>query len=362
MTATASLLVELERALQHGSREKRTETLRRVTDLFLDRADSFSDHHVAVFDGVLGRLIEEIESKARSELSRKLAPIGNAPTEVVRRLAHDDDISVAAPVLQQSQRLAETDLVNIAKTKSQAHLLAISGRDGIGEAVTDVLVRRGDKDVAHNVAENSQARLSEDGFSTLVKRAEKDGVLAEKVGLRSDIPSRLFRELVLRATDVVRKRLLATARPDTQDEIRRVLGRIADEMRGAKPHDYTAALRKMKLLHEAGELDEGTLVACARAGQYEEMVASLSLLCGVPIEVVDRLLGGDRPDPALILCKAVGFAWDTVQAIIRARSGTKPVSAHTLESALANFERLSPPTATRVVRFWQLQNVGLYAV
>ena len=43
MTATASLLVELERALQHGSREKRTETLRRVTDLFLDRADSFSD-------------------------------------------------------------------------------------------------------------------------------------------------------------------------------------------------------------------------------------------------------------------------------------------------------------------------------
>src|SRR5205823_3408066 len=141
MTATASLLVELERALQHGSREKRTETLRRVTDLFLDRADSFSDQHVAVFDGVLGRLIEEIESKARSELSRKLAPIGNAPIEVVRRLAHDDDISVAAPVLQQSQRLAETDLVSIAKTKSQAHLLAISGRDGIGEAVTDVLVR-----------------------------------------------------------------------------------------------------------------------------------------------------------------------------------------------------------------------------
>jgi uncharacterized protein (DUF2336 family) len=188
MTATASLLVELERAIAHGSRERRTETLRRITNLFLDRAESFGDEHVAVFDDVLTRLIKEIESKALSELSRKLAPIGNAPVKVVRRLAHDDDISVAAPVLQQSRRLAETDLVDIAKTKSQAHLLAISGRDGIGEKVTDVLVRRGDRDVARNVAENPDARLSENAFSTLVKRAEQDGVLAEKVGQRSDIP------------------------------------------------------------------------------------------------------------------------------------------------------------------------------
>src|SRR5262249_28847748 len=127
MTATASLLVELERALQHGSRDKRNETLRRITNLFLDRADSFSDEHVAVFDDVLERLIQEIESKARSELSSKLAPVSNAPVKVVRRLAQDDDISVAAPVLQQSKRLAETDLVDIAKTKSQAHLLAIAG-------------------------------------------------------------------------------------------------------------------------------------------------------------------------------------------------------------------------------------------
>jgi uncharacterized protein (DUF2336 family) len=362
MTATASLLVELERVLHHGSKEKRNETLRRITNLFLDRAESFSDEHVAVFDDVLGRLIQEIESKARSELSSKLAPIGNAPVQVMRRLAQDDDISVAAPVLQQSQRLAEVDLVDIAKTKSQAHLLAIAGRHGIGEAVTDVLVRRGDQDVARNVAENRKARLSEDGFSALVKRAEKDGVLAETVGQRPDIPSRLFRELVLHATEVVRKRLLATAKPETQAEIRRVLARIADEMRGAKPHDYTDALRKLRVLQEAGKLDESVLVDCARTGRYEEMVARLSLLCGVPIEVVDRLIGGDRPDPVLILCKAVGFGWETAQAIIRARTGGKPVGSHTLESALANFERLSPPTAMRVVRFWQLQNVGLYAV
>ena len=105
-------------------------------------------------------------------MAQSLAPIANAPGELMRQLAHDDDIAVAGPVIAQSQRLAENDLVDIAKTKGQAHLFAISGRDGIGEAVTDVLVRRGDPEVVRNVADNQSAKLSDGGFTTLVKRAE----------------------------------------------------------------------------------------------------------------------------------------------------------------------------------------------
>ena len=102
-------------------------------------------------------------------------------------------------VLTQSVRLKETELVELAKTKGQAHLAVIAGRQGIGEAVTDVLVRRGDAEVMHNVADNQTAKLSEGGFSALVKRAEGDGDLAEKVGQRPDIPAHLFRDLLVRA-------------------------------------------------------------------------------------------------------------------------------------------------------------------
>ena len=158
-------------------------------------------------------LIEEIESKARAELSHCLAPISNAPIKVLRMLANDDDIAVAGPVLKLAPRLAEADLVDLAKTKSQAHLQAISARKVLGEAVTDVLVRRGDREVARSVADNRGARISETGFSRLVERAEKDGVLAEKVGLRPDIPPQLFRELLTGATAVVHQRLFASATP-----------------------------------------------------------------------------------------------------------------------------------------------------
>ena len=135
MGAPASLLPELEDVVQHGSAEKRAETLRRITSLFLDGAASFNEHHVSLFDDVIGCLIEEIEAKALAELARRLAPVANAPTGVVTKLAKNDDIEVAGPVLK-SGKIADPDLLYIAETKSQAHLLALSSRLGITEALS----------------------------------------------------------------------------------------------------------------------------------------------------------------------------------------------------------------------------------
>jgi uncharacterized protein (DUF2336 family) len=355
--ATASLIPELEDVVQNGSHEKRAKMLEQIANLFIDGAERFNEDHIGLFDDVLCQLVFEIETKARAEISLRLAPIANAPLQLMRQLAHDDDILVAGPILTKSARLNEIDLVDIAKTKGQAHLYAISGRDGIGEAITDVLVRRGDPEVIRSIADNHSAKLSEGGFSTLVQRAEGDGVLAEKVGLRHDIPPRLFRDLLVRATAVVQQRLLAAAKPDTKAEIQRVLDKVANELGKATPsRDYSAALRTALDLHQAGKLGEIELVEFAKNRKYEETVATLSVLCGVPIEAADRLVSGDRPDPVLILCKAADFGWSTARAIIMARPSAKGTSNHALDAAYGNFEKLSPSTAQRVVRFWQVKD------
>jgi uncharacterized protein (DUF2336 family) len=126
--AGQSLIAELEDAIQSGSKDKRVETLRRVTDLFVADADRLSDQQIDVFDNVLGHLIKRIEDKALAELSRRLGPINNAPIDVVRRLARDDNIVVAEPILTTSARLSDTDLIEIASTKTPTHLMAISAR------------------------------------------------------------------------------------------------------------------------------------------------------------------------------------------------------------------------------------------
>jgi uncharacterized protein (DUF2336 family) len=355
MSAAPSLIPELEEIVQHGSPRRRAQALRRITALFLDGANRFNQDHVRLFDEVFNRLIDGIESRARAELSHCLAPLGNAPGELIRRLARDDDVLVAGPVLRQSRCLAEIDLLDIAETKSQAHLLAISGRAGLAEPVTDVLVRRGDREVARSVAENRGALLSDDGFTALVARSEGDDVLAETVGQRPDIPPPLFRALLLKATAVVQQRLFESATPDMQAEIRGVLARVSKEVgTRAAPCDYREAQRTVAILRQRGRLNEDQILEFAKAGKYEEMVAGLADLCAVPIDVVDRLMGGERPDPILILCKAKGWGWPTARAIIGARLGHKANSSQGLDAAYSNFERLTTATAGRVIRFWQM--------
>jgi uncharacterized protein (DUF2336 family) len=351
-----SLIPELEDVIQHGSREKRAVMLQRIANLFVDGAPQFNEDHIGLFDDVLCRLVIEIETKARAEMARTLAPISNAPSGLIRKLAHDDDIAVAGPVLAESQRLADTDLVELAKTRGQAHLAAIAGRNGIGEAVTDVLVRRGDTEVVRSVADNRSAKLSEGGFSALVRRAEGDDDLAEKVGQRQDIPPHLFRDLLVRATAMVQERLLAAAKPETRSEIQRVLEKVSKEFSKSAPaRDYAAAQRAVLELKNGGRLGETELVDLANAKKFEETVAALALLCGIPIETADRLMAGDRPDPILILCKAAAYGWPTARAVILSRPNTKGTSNQALDTAFANFEKLSPSTAQRVVRFWQVR-------
>jgi len=161
--------------------------------------------------------------------------------------------------------------------------------------------------------------------------------------------------LVLQASEVVQKRLLAQAKPETQAEIRKVLAKVTDEVAAkAAPRNYTSAVAAVRAMHKERKLGEANVAEFAKAGRYEETIASLATLCAVPVEVVDRLISGERADPVLILARTIGFGWPTVREIINARPGLKPNVA-TIDAAYENFDLLTTATAQRVVRFWQVR-------
>jgi uncharacterized protein (DUF2336 family) len=355
MAGHPSLIGELEQAIQNGSKDKRVETLRRVADLFLMYANRFGDEQIVVFEDVMGRLIEDIETKALWQLSQRLAPVDNAPTEVIRRLAWHDEIAVAAPVLTQSARLTGSDLAEIARTKGQGYLLAISSRPELEELVTDILLQRGDRDVLLQLANNLGAKFSQAGFATLVKRSETDDRMAEKVGSRLDIPMPLFRELVTRATDSLRSRLLTLAGPDGQAEIRRIQSALSnkDEHQGKVHHDYAGAQRLVRLMQSRGEFGEPAVLKFATLHKYAEMIVALSLLLQKSPEVIDRLIQCKNREPFLILCKTAGFEWPTVRAIFNNRSAGQPMANEDLALIESEYAQLSKGTAPRAQGFLQ---------
>ncbi|HML12705.1 MAG TPA: DUF2336 domain-containing protein [Xanthobacteraceae bacterium] len=356
MTARTSLIVELEDAVRRGSPERRAETLRRIADLFLGSADRFTTEQIALFDDVMGRLVDRIETRALAELSRRLGPVANAPEQVMRRLAHNDAIAVAGPVLAQSPRLAEADLVDIAGSKGQAHLLAIARRRALGEAVTEVLVRRGNRYVKRNVAANTAATFSAATYGELVASARVDDTLAERMVRRADIAPAQFRALLTQATEAVRARLIAAAPPERHAEIRQVLERVSGEIAAgaAQPRDYAAVASQLLRDYPDGRLDERALAQFAAARDVERTVAALSLLAAVPADLVERLMTGERPEPVLILCKAVRFKWPTARALLKSRPGPR-ASAQALTEACDDFNRLSPASARQMLRYWQRQ-------
>ena len=347
-----SLIADLEEAIGSGTQSRRLETLRRVTDLFMSGAPSYSEDQVALFDDVIGRLAADIEARARSELSSRLANVPNAPINVVKKLAADDLAAVAAPLLSSSARLAEEDLIATAKTKGQPHLLALSTRPSLSEAVTDVLVERGDQGVVISVARNASARFSDSGFGVLVKRSENDEVLAEHVGGRADIPAAHLLALITKASDAVRNKLTA-ANPQAAELIKSVLANVAGEIGAQAARDYTAAKIKVGALISAKQLSELKVCEFARSGKFEETVLALSVLCRLPIDSIERAIIEERLDVVVIITKAAGFGWATTKLIIELRPAG--VSELDLDNARRNFERLQAMTAQRALRFFSVR-------
>jgi hypothetical protein len=363
MTSATSLIDELEGALSSGSSTDREEMFSRITDLFIAGSDQYSPRQIQLFDDLIGRLVAVMEISARAKLADRLAPLAHAPAGVTRMLAFDDNIKVARPVLRAAGKLEDADLVVNATTKSQQHLVAISERAALSEAVTDVLVARGGPEVVHAIAENPGAQFSFAGFRMLVRRSSDDDALALKVGARPDLPRQHMQRLLDAASATVRDRLMSE-NPDAHHAVEAAVAAVGETIRSelVEPtFNYTAARGIVEPLLESGRLDEATIRGFASQHRFEETVIALSLLCEVDIDAVESALLSPGLEIRLILVKLAGLSWNTGKAILQLRADDREMSPQDLDIALANFGRLNIATARRVLGFYQTRTKGFAA-
>jgi uncharacterized protein (DUF2336 family) len=355
-----NLLDELQTTLAHGTVARRVETLRRVTDLFINGAVDFSNEQISLFDDVLQCLTEHIETSAKVLLSNRLAPIDTAPPRTIRALAFDDLIEVAAPVLSRSERLDDETLIETARNKSQAHLMAISVRRVLSGAVTDVLVLRGNDEVIQSTVNNPGAEFSESGFTRLVDRAEGDDNLATCLAMRPTIPRHLYLKLLAKASATVRERLEA-AHPQQAGDVPtavREATRRARTAPSAVSQETAIAHSLVKSLYEDGRLDEHQVATFAEAGKFDEANASIAALANVSVSVAENMMIETRAEGIMILAKVSGMSWATVKAIINMRDKLAVGEPTDLAACKATYERLRPSTAQQVLRFHRMQQTA----
>jgi uncharacterized protein (DUF2336 family) len=353
MSKVKSFLEGLDDAVLRGTPESRMRALQHTTDLLM--AGRYSDDEIWTFGEVIGRLADEIEVAARAQLARRLARFDKAPVNIIHKLAFDDSIDVAGPILQESERLETYALVANACTKGQTHLLAISKRKSIEAAVTDALVTRGNLEVVSSVANNTGARFSDFGFLHMIQRADGDSILAEQLGLRQDIPRHVFQQLIAKASRDVKERL-ERERPAMVDQIQSSVTEVTGTLQskfGPVSRSHFVAKRVVTTQHQQGNLNEDSISLYARSHRFDEVTIGLSLLCSLPGDVIERALVDKNREMLLVLAKALDFSWATTMALLFLGAKDHRITAKDLKDLESEFGRLNVKTSRSVLEFYQ---------
>jgi uncharacterized protein (DUF2336 family) len=348
-TASAALIAELDDVIKVGSASRQSRILKQVADLFQAGVDRLDETQTDVFDDVLIRLIESVDTQALIHLSTILSEIELAPRETVRRLAFHEDAAVASPVLTKSSRLSDKHLIEIAGSRGQQHLLAISARKALNEALSEVLIRRGDADVFNALAQNAGARFSESGYATLVGNAERDESLIERLGLRLDIPAKLLRKVLAMATDAVWLQLSRATRPLAHEKTQSPAMAVSGAP--AAPIDYTEVMNEVVALNRAGKLKDPTVNRFAVRGEHDKVIAALAFMTEVKAEEIEPLMKSGRLYGLIVACKAARLDWSTATQIIRNRRGCPPITQRELEQGREVFDALLLSVAQWTIRF-----------
>jgi uncharacterized protein (DUF2336 family) len=344
-------------ALAHEpSSQRRRELLRRITDIFLAGSPPVSAGEADAFDGVFCSLADDVEVEVRAELATRFAHADHAPAHLTARLARDC-IEVALPILTNAKLLSEEDLLDVARTRGQDHLRAVSARAGLSEAVSDVIVERGDDETLGVLARNERAALSRRASETVVERAAANPALQDAVVGRASLPLDLLNELYLVVEGRLRERIRArnaAADPEALEaalKLARV--RLAARFQ-PQSGDIADAEAEVARAAERKRLDAPTLLSYLRSGRRVHFCAGLARLAEVDISSVQKVVERSDFDAMAILCKAADM--DKSMFLTFAVLTYAGRDAMTRAAAYGKlYVDLPRDTAQRTLRFWRVR-------
>jgi uncharacterized protein (DUF2336 family) len=348
------LVKDLQDAISKGSSDRRASVLQGVAQLLIAQGDRLTDEQIEVFDAILVSFVSACEAEALTELSHKLAPVAYGPHSTLKHLAVHPDIKVAGPVLTTSPKLSSDDLIEAAAAHGQDHLMAISKRQAIDEALSDVLIELGDRDVRYSVASNEGAKVSAAGFKHLVATADGDSRMTEKTALRADLPSHLLTKLLKHTNHAVRARLLAKTPVQRRAEVQRSVASIEKhvEQEAVRPRDFRSATELVQGLKATSRLTEDKLLEFAKQRQYETIIVALATLASAPIELIRPLMRSHRGEGLIVACRAAEVGWETTQAVILSRLSASSDDCAKLRK---RYDELPVAIAKRTLNIWKEQ-------
>ncbi len=334
---------------------EREQLFRNMAQLYSYVSDRCDDEQVAQYDEVLCQLAELVEAEARAHVAKLLAPLDRAPGNVVVKLANDE-IEVAQPLLEFSNVLNDDDLIEIIAKQSEAHRVAIAGRQQVAERVGDAIVEHGEGDSVVRLVRNTNAELGEQALERLAGRAAQDAALAADLRGRTDIDWKALSSRIDAVGDKVREtieQIDPRVDPVTVGKVQAVVYNRMRNRAGFSSQEWKVAYNQVKALSDRKQLDERALIRFARFGYGHHTAAALTMLLRVGPEVFVKWLAMQDYVAITVALRALGIQPDLFEAMIASMPWRDLPSQADLQNVRKRFEALSKDEAVGIFELWR---------
>lgn len=358
MSQTASRYALLKDLSSTTSSDQRRELLRRVTDALTNTARTPSEQEFAQLDEVLSLAAKDYTTEVRTEFARLVAASVTRFCHASEQFAMDD-IEVATPVLRHSRALTEETLLKVVNEKSQAHILAVTKRDGVSSRLSAAIVNKGSDEVVSSLLANERAQISEATYEVVAKRAETSKLLQAPLVRRQGVPIDLLNDLYLKVEADLRREIVHKFDTVSPNELEKAFERSRARVTTAYrqvPEDMSTALMRLASIEAKQQLLPAVLPSLLREGKASRTTFKLAFakLVDVNFDVIEPAVETPDVDTLALLCRGANFD--------RGLFITLAIGLDPSEKGLGRaeefgklYESVPVQAAQRALRFWKVR-------
>ena len=342
----------------------RRQLAKRLSDVICIPASHLTPQERHMAGDVLVELLRDADVKLRESVAKRLVMLNEAPRTILVILAKDD-IQVARHVLEESNSLTDSDLIQIAGKVSGAHRKVIARRRKLSDSVVDAIVQFLEEDVVETLMKNKGANFSETALQRIltVSRSHQPYVklLAQRVELRPSHGLTMFwwaepenRKKILHRFAVTRKVLQESC----EDLFPKAAAEGWSDAAVRKALQFIERRQRNRAALERSDYDtlEDAIDAAVTTGLTRKLTEEISYIAGVKPATGAQILTDKSGEAIAILCKAPGLTREYVEKLWRALK--RPVhdvdgQIHPdLARVIQTYDVISTDKAQTVLRYW----------
>ncbi|MBB4630517.1 DUF2336 domain-containing protein [Sphingosinicella soli] len=307
-------LADVERLQENPDTDARRALALKLGHSYVQRR--FGARERGIADDIVRAIARDVEVEVRKALAQTIASSTDIPQDVALRMAHDV-IEVAEPILKASDLLDDDMLIEIVKSRSEDHRVAIAARAIVREPVSAAIVDHAEVRAVATLAANAGADIAESAMSRAVDRFGADETVAMPLADRPSLPLAIAERLVALVSSRLKAQMAGEG--ERYRQFSEGLSQVSEGaafILGGGEADVLDLIAMMDQLHAAGKLQPSLVIRAGRLGDRELMQAAISRITGIRYGLVVEAF--DQPDTARRMLREVGLVPSEIDEVVPA--------------------------------------------